>query len=224
MRFVCYPTLTFFAVLITGCATPPQKVFPPPTDYVPIERVQIASRFDTVEVTAATLGLEVNKCVPQLNGDSPSIQKHLKAFPNRNIMGFGHMSSANNFVLRQTTAVCLQKSSEKHPIFAAEVFLNTANPKGVPPDVVDDWYKQIALGIATKGVAKVAYVFANGNANTVSYWVETPHDIDLYYSSTFKKAGTWEKEKYDAQFSHPSMTGFSETKGRKAYLLAHRAL
>lgn len=228
MRVFRYSVLGLFAAFVTGCAVQPQKVFPPPADYVPIGKVQIESRFVTVEVTKETLGIEANKCVRPLNSNSQSIQKQLKDFPNKNMVIFGHASSANRFLLHQTTAVCLQKSSEKFPIFAAEAFFDTTNPKGVPPDVVDGWYKQIALLIATKGVAKVAYVFANGNAFSVSYWVEPPSESGLYYSSTFKKAGTWETEKLDAQFTHPTLTSLSETKRsnsfQKSNPLAHRFL
>jgi len=200
----------------------------PPSDFVPIGKVQIASRFITVDVTRETLGIEANKCIPQLNDDSQNIKKEVNDFPNKNIVGLSHASSANMFLMRQTKAVCLQRSSEQFPIFAAEALLETVNPKGVPPDVVDGWYKQIALLIATKGVAKVAYVYANGNANVVSYWVETTPAFGLYYSSTFNKVGTWETETFDAQFSHPSMSSISETKrsglSQKSYPMAHRTM
>lgn len=228
MRLFSYSIFSLLALTVAGCVSQPQRVFPPPTDYVPIKEVQIQSRFPTVEVTGDTLGVEANRCVPQLNGDTPSIRAKLKDFPNRNIVSFEHMSSANMFILRQTTAVCLQRSSEKFPIFASEAFLETANPKGVPPDVTEEWYKKIALLIASKGSAKIAYVFDNGNAFSVSYWVEVSPGFALDYSSVFRKAGTWEAERLDAQFSHPSMTSVAETKrsgsAQKIFPWAHRAM
>lgn len=214
-------------VFLAGCATSPtQKAFPPPVDYVPIDKVQITSRFDTVEVTPANLAIEARKCVPQLGADSQGIKKTIQEFPSRASVGLGHASSANLFLLNQTTAICLQRSSAKFPIFAAEAFIDTINPQGVPPDVVDDWYKQIALQIATKGMAKVAYAFDNGNAFIATYWVEMNQSIALSYSNIFKKAGAWETEKIDFKFTHPTLTSVSEVKrsrlSQKAQPLMHR--
>lgn len=205
-----------------------QTLAAPPADYVPIEKAQIASRFMTISITRENLAAEASKCIPQLNGDSETIKKAANNVPIQNVVGFSHLSSANLFLTRYTTAICLQKSSARFPIFAAEAFLETVNPKGVPPDVVDGWYKQIALLIATKGIAKVAYVYGNGNAFAVSYWVEPTSAFGLYYSSTFNKAGTWETGTFDARFSHPAMTSVSETQrsgvSQKTYPLAHRTL
>jgi hypothetical protein len=216
----------FLVACVTACTTPPQKYFPPPTDYVPIDQVQIPSRFDTVEITVNNFAIEAQKCVPQLMTDSQSIKNSLKNFPNTNIVNFGHASSANEFVLRKTTGFCMHRSSEKFPIFAAESFLETVNPEGVAPDITEEWYKQIALLIAQKGMAKVAYVMENGNAYLVTYWVQSSPASALIYSKLFQKAGTWEKEKLDVRFSYPTMATLSETKRngetKKYYPLAHR--
>lgn len=214
-------------MVLGGCAAPPRKVFAPPTDYVPIGQVQIQSRFDTVELTRENYGVEANRCVPQLDSNSQSIKKQLEKYPNKDIVGLGHASSSKLFVVHQTTAFCLHKSSEKLPILAAEAFINTVNPKGVPPDVLDGWYKRIAMTIATKGMAKVAYAFDNGNAYVTSYWVEASSQT-LSYSNSFRKAGTWEAEPVDARFTHPTLSSVAETKrggaGEKASLLGHRTL
>jgi hypothetical protein len=227
VNFAKYLAIAFCAASVIGCAeAPPKKEFARPDDYVPIGQVQIASRFETVDVTLDNLGSEAHKCVPQLDADSTNIKKERQHFPSKNILIFGHVSSANSFVVRKTIAVCIHESSEGFPIFAAEAFLETANPKGVPPDVIDSWNKQIALLIAAKGEAKIAYAMGNGNAFTVSYWVESSQKFGLSYSSVFKKTGDWENEKYDAQFSYPTMAGFSVVQrsgsSQKIYLLSHR--
>jgi hypothetical protein len=216
-----------FCAFVSGCATPPPKYFPPPSDYVPLDQIQIASRFDTVEVTPDTLGTEVVKCVPQMNPDSQGIKKVLQGFPSANINAFGHASSSRIFILHRTTGTCMQRSAAKFPIFAAEAFVGTVSPSGVPPDVVDGWYKQIAMQIARKGTAKVAFVFNNGNAFVANYWVEATADFSLYYSSAFRKAGTWETENFDARFSDSTLSSISETKtsgkAEKTYPFSHRS-
>ena len=221
-----YFAACFCILLFSGCTTPAQKTFTPRNDYVPISQIQIMSRFASVEVTPDNLGYEVRKCIPPANPASKDIKSTLEDFPNRNIIVFGHSNSSKQFVLHQTTGFCLEHSSEKYPIFAAEAFLMTVNPNGVPPDVTDNWYKQVALLIATKGMARVAYVFENGNAFVVSYWVEASSLYRLHYSSIFSRAGTWETQTIDARFSHPTLTSVSETKisgsSEKKYPLAHR--
>jgi hypothetical protein len=251
----------------TGRAVPPRKAPSSPKDYVPIDQVQIASRFASVEVTRESLENEINKCLYK-TGANPNTHSnaHSKAyedFPSDNFTKMTQSNSANAFLLRKTTAVCLQTSSEKFPIYAAEAFFETVNPEGVPPDVADGWYKQIALLIATKGEANVAYVLGNGNAFIASYWIEaipnfkrpqttkTPSSVhnmkgfpendpylsnffhkgfpfmdELYYSSVLTEKGSWETEKLDAKFSHPSMTSVTEIKrsglSKKSDPLMHR--
>lgn len=224
--FKCY-ALVYLAVFLAGCSDLPEKSFSPPSDYVPINQVQIASRFATVEVTRETLGLEVNKCIPSLDADSQSVRDLLQKFPNNDATTvIKHDRSSRYFLLHKTSAICLEQSTALLPIFAAEALLETANPIGVPPDVTDGWYKKIALLIATQGVAKVAYVYENGNAFKVSYWVNTTPPFGLLYSSEFKKSGAWETDNFDARFSYSTMTSFTVTKRsgseQKNYPLAHR--
>jgi hypothetical protein len=120
----------------------------------------------------------------------------------------------------------LRKSSEQFPIFAAEAFYETANPRGVPPDVAEGWYKQIAFLMAARGAVKVAYVFEKGNAIVVDYWVEPRKSYQLQYSGSFRKQGSWESENIDFRFSYPSMSSVGETKRGgatvKENLLSHR--
>jgi hypothetical protein len=219
----------FVSAMLVACTAPlpTPKYFPPPSDYVPIDQIRIASHFDTVEVTPDSLGQEVAKCIPQLDANSAGIKRILLSFPSPNINSFGHTSSSRILILHRTTGACVQRSAAKFPIFAAETFVETVNPTGVAPDIVDGWYKQIALQIAKKGTAKVAYAFANGNAFVANYWVETTPDFSLFYSSTFRKAGTWETENFDARFSDVTMTSVSETqisgRSQKSFPFAHRS-
>lgn len=206
---------------------PPKKV-PPPKDFVPISQVQITSRFNTAEVTREALQFEINKCIPQLDVTSKDIRERLKKFPSNDLWEVKHASSANIFLLHQKTAICLQKSSENFTIFSAEAFFNTVNPQGVPPEVTDQWYKKIALLIATKGVAEVAYVLGNGNAFSVRYWSEKSHPSGLFYSGVLKTAEAWEAKHFDTLFFHPKLMSVSITKragfNLKPNPLSHRSL
>lgn len=225
MLFLKHLVVCFCAVLLTGCAGSPPKA-PPPNDYVHITQVQITSRFNTVEVTRETLGFEVNKCIPQLEANSQGVIERLQEFPSNELWWVGQASSGNIFLLRKTTAVCLHKSSKEFVIFAVEAFDDTVNLEGVPPIVNDHWYKKIALLIATKGEAKVAYMIGNGKAFVARYWIQKPLEFGIFYSSDFKKTGEWEKEKFDIRFFHPSLVTVSETKryglSEKMDPLSHR--
>jgi len=211
MPYLKFSSAVFCAALLLGCAAPPQKIFTLPTDYVPIEQIEIKSRYDTTEVTRESLGHEVNKCAPQAGGDAQSIRHALQDFPNKNIVAFGQASTANVFILNRTTGFCLRRSTANFPIFAAESFIDTVNPKGVPADVVDGWYKQIAMLIATKGIANTAYLMGKGDAFITTYWTDVVPTFNLIYSTVFKKAGTWEADNLDVKFSHPTLTSVTET-------------
>lgn len=226
MRCSKFLPLACLATFLFGCATQSQKVFAPPSDYVPIGKIQISSKFQTIELTRETLAAEIKRCVPQISTNSEYVNRDISSFPSTNIALHGHASSASQFWVNRTTGMCLKVSSERFPVLAGEAFFDTVNPVGVPPDVTDGWYKQIALLIATKGAAKVAFTFKKGAAFVADYWVEPRQGHKLHYSSSYRKEGSWEFERVDLRFSHPSMSSISQTKRgnetAKVNLLSHR--
>lgn len=190
-----------------------QKYFAPPADYVPLDQIRIKPRFDTVLLTKENLAAEHEKCIPFIRANSESMDAAVKAFPRSNTTSaVSHASSSKKFIYRGSTGLCIEFSTNRYPIFAAETFIGTANPTGVPPDVTDDWYMKIAMKIAVNGRAKVVYAMDNGNAILASYWSDKPGDFALQYWSEFKKVGEWENTEVDYKFSHPALRGFSETK------------
>jgi hypothetical protein len=214
-------------MLVTACATQAPRTFPAPTDRIPLEQVVIDREFVRTPLTRESFGEEANKCVPPLNAQSSSVQTTLRDFPSRNIVSLGHVSSGSTFVVQQSTAICIRQSDQGHPIFAAEAFVDTVNPQGVPPDVRDAWYKQVAMSIASRGQARVAYTFPNGNAFVATYWVEPASKQTLNYTNEFKKQGEWEAGRFDMTFSHPALSAVSETmrgKQRRKHFAAERAL
>lgn len=215
-----------FVMVLTGCATPHRRTYLEPTDYVPIDEVVIQQKFDGINLNPENLFFEMSRCVPQLSVTSKNSLNIYRDFPTKSLHVLGHKSSGNLFLVKGVSGLCLKQSSEKFPVFAAEAFYETINPKGVPPDVVDTWYRQLAQLIARKGMAKIAYTYTNGNAAIASYWVESNPKSTLFYSSVFKRAGQWESESVDATFAHPSLTSITETKRgkstEKSYVLDHR--
>lgn len=192
---------------------PQQKSFAPPSDYVPLDQIRIKPRFESISLTKENLAAERSKCVPFSQANTESMDAAIRGFPRNNaIVAFGHASSSKKFIFRGSTGLCLEFSANRYPIYAAEAFIGTANPTGVPPDVTDDWYMKIAMKIATNGRAKVVYVTDKGTAFLVSYWCDQTGGFALEYWSEFKKAGEWENTEVDYTFSHPALRGFSETK------------
>lgn len=202
------------AVFLAGCVTTPTQNFAPPNDYVPLDRIQIQNQFQVVDVDAANLAIEAHRCVPQLNAESKNVaqQAGKLPLPRNTFLALGHASSASMLFIARSTATCIRQSTARYPIFAGEAFEVTVNPKGVPPNVTEGWYAQLAMRIAENGRVTVAYVFPNGNADIASYWVTSPNKNTLNYSNEFKKAGTWETGTYDYRFTNPGLAGVSTTK------------
>jgi hypothetical protein len=86
-----------------------------------------------------------------------------------------------------------------------EVVMNTAIPQGVPQDVKDNWYQEIAATISQKGSAKIAFVFA-GYALIVNYSVKSDFSRQLMYSSRYGNAGALKSENLDSKFTHASLS------------------
>lgn len=145
--------------LLAGCETTQPKQFAPPDDYVPLSALRIESKFQSAQVNAGNLAVEAAKCVPQVVASGTGVKDTAAKLPlpAGTTIGVGHLSSASQFQITRSTGICLRQSEARYTILAAEAFLDTVNPVGVPPDVLDDWYKQIAKSLAESGSAKVVY-------------------------------------------------------------------
>lgn len=212
MRIFKMFTYSICTTLLLACAAPQNKTFAPPTDFVPNNQITIPSKFKLVTLTKDNFFYEANKCVQSYNPDAAALRKVLDKFPSDDVMGAGHVRSSKTFIVHQTRGFCLERSASNFPILAAEAIDKTVNPQGAAPQITDNWNKQIAMLIAIKGTAKVAYTFSNGNAFIATYWVSSSNNTSLLYSSEFKKAGAWENEVLDRRFNHPTSTTVSETK------------
>lgn len=190
------------------------------------EILTIQSRFNVVEVTEKNIRREIQKCVPEIDRNAVTVSNIKAVLENSSIHRFRHSNLSNMFVVYKTSGVCLEKSAANYPVFAAEEFWETVNPGGVAPDVLDLWYKKIALQIANKGTATVVYTFGNGNAFIARYWADGESGFKLFYTSDFRKKGAWEKEKIDLKFYDPTMTGVSSVarndENKKNFPLHHK--
>lgn len=206
------PLLCLSALCCSGCVTTDQaQGGTPSSQFVPVDRVRIPQRFAVVEVNATNFGGEAHRCVPQLGPTSkPVVDQAAKLpLPRGTVVSLSNVDAANSLVIVGSRAICLQQSTARQPIFAAEIFTDTVNPSGVPPAVTDKWYADLAKRIAETGRATAAYVFPNGNAFIASYWIEPPLKTRVVYASEFKKAGTWETGTYDFRFVDPNITSVS---------------
>lgn len=183
--------------------------------------IDIPNTFTHILLTKQTVADEVAKCLPSVSQEM--VSNIAGKFPQSDSITTVQTKDGY-FVILNTNGYCIQKSSNDYPILAIEAFYNTANPsKEVPAEVTEKLYKKIAVLIAQKGTAKVAFVFTNGNAMIVDYSVK---DAYLLYPHHFKKSGEWESEKIDIKFNDKRMKTFHSTKydnqEQKKYLLAHR--
>jgi hypothetical protein len=176
------------------------------SDAVPLNTIKIQSHFDFVDVTPANFREVLLMCIPKLAANSKSLE-----LPRVNAANttYAISNSSRMFLLKNTSGLCVSRSSTNFPIFAGDAFMGTANPVGVPDDVADRWSKQLATLLAEKGVAGVAYTFSNGDASIVQYWVNPSAPLELNYTSQQKKAGEWESQELDARFSDAALTSLS---------------
>ena len=181
-------------------------------DYVPLDQIRIKQKFDTVLLTKENLAREKQKCLPFFQNNTDNMRYDVSDIPRNNaIVTVANPSSSKRFIYSGTTGLCLEFSANKFPIYAVETFIRTANPTGVPPDITNDWYMKIAMQIALKSKAKVAYITDKGAAYLVSYWSEQTGGFTLHYSWEFKKIGEWENTQVDYRFFDPRLRGLSVT-------------
>jgi hypothetical protein len=212
--------VSFATLLLLGCQTAPPRNFPPPQDYVPVSQITIPPKFTLAQLSKDNLDAEARRCVITLPQPATSVEnlKNRWPLPSNQSVAFGHASSASVYVVARGQGYCVRSSENKYPIIAAEGLNSTANPNGVPPDVLTGWHQKIAMQLAINGSAHVAYAGNNGNAFIVKYWfADQSPKYSLSYSNDFKRAGSWENEKYDFVFKDKDIQGFgvTERSGRK---------
>jgi hypothetical protein len=178
------------------------------TDVIPLKAIRIQSHFDTVEVTPANFREMLLQCIPQIGTNPNAI-----ALPPASVVNatYASASSSRIFLLKKSSGLCLYRSSTNFPIFAGDAFIATVNPVGVPDDVADRWNKQLATLVAQQGMARVAFIFNNGNAAMAKYWINPSTPLELNYTSQQKSAGEWESQELDARFSDAALTSVSLT-------------
>jgi hypothetical protein len=187
-------------------------------DAVPLKDIKIEPHFDFKSVDNTNFKEELLGCIP--NAPSNFANMPLTA---------GHSATYKNilspkiFFVKNGKAVCLNRSTAGFTIFAADAFLNTVNPMGVPEYVAMEWMTQIADLVARSGVAKVAYRFRNGNAMVSRYWVDPGKPEEINFSTVMKISTEWAEKDNDVTLEHLALTAVSsngtnaEGGGRKGF-------
>lgn len=230
MRATFCPSLfagVTFISLLTACAAPRPVV--PRIGYVPVAQIAVQSKFESQRLTLENFsGIAKNCMTTWPDSASQRITSDWKIpLPRGTVQTHSHNGHASYLLVAGELGICVQQSDEKHPILAAEALYKTANPGGVPLDVADQWYANIAREIARTGSATAIYKFNNGNAHVAKYWVDPniAAPTSLSYWSEFKRAGEWTTSAADQIFTHPALASVSVTeynKQRVKPLLSHR--
>jgi hypothetical protein len=199
-------------MVLVGCATNDMTPSRRAPDLVPVDQINVPARFETTALTALTISRAVQPCLPWLlTGEGPGLYKLVQDIERSKdgVVVYGHQNSGNFFVMHRELGFCVQRTTALLPILAAEALMDTAHPMGMPAGVLESWQKQIAQRLAVTGQVKVAYHFGNGNAYIVQHWlVSEGSRLRQKYSHVFKRAGEWEKDLIDLQFSHPQASSF----------------
>jgi hypothetical protein len=222
-------------LILLGCATMPnQAVRAPKVDLTPNSQIVIAAKFQVSPLHASTAHENISNCFPNRTNNPNFYQYSPERFPANRITILEASGSGNRFYAVAGQSFCVRSSASEYPILAAEAFYDTVEPDGVPIDVKDNWFSQIALQIALKGSVTVDYVFANGNAFRARYWAPLSvggqtinrQDSSIQYSVAFMKAGTWEANPSALRFSHVAMSSVKHVQNNNRFikfnLISHR--
>jgi hypothetical protein len=171
---------------------------------VALKDIKITSHFDFTEVSSINFRDALFACIPNY-ATKPSNVPLPESMPKAFNSSYTNTVAAPIFLLKGNQGLCLNRSVFGFPIFAADSFLLTDNPVGVPSSVADLWYQKIAENVAKQGSARVMYVFKNKNAIMVRYWVDPSKPIEINYQSEFKKVGGWEPKDVDFVFENEGL-------------------
>lgn len=213
---------------LAGCAASP--VEKAKSELIPASQIRIADRFDTREVNTINLAEVVVNCLPGAQNDSSNIQRIQEGLDEakKNIQIFGRWDSSRMFAVFKDQAWCMHRSEGGWPILAGEALQYTVDPVGPSKEVIEDWYRQIVLRLATVGEARVAYNMPNNShAVLVTYWISFSFPrIEINYRHQHRVRGTWENELLDLQFTHVQLQDIKTVKWGEGTIkhnpIAHR--
>ncbi len=197
IRYATPFKLAIASVFVVGCATTPST----------FEPSNMAEKFEVKNLTVNSIASEARACLGYeiQNQMLAAIQKD---FPVRSGFSIVRNPNSSQFVyFFASSMACIPLSKQGFPILAAEALTETVVPIGVPNDVKLDWDKKIVARIASRGTARVLYVYPNGNAQSAVYWVKPDEQGAIHYGTDFRRAGQFQAADYDFQFTHPSLSG-----------------
>lgn len=191
--------------------------------------MQLTGKFETVPLTRENFGATAKSCMPSWTerGTATVLGNWKLPLPRGTNVIHGHERDASYLLVTGNIGVCIALSEGKYPILAGEAFYKTVNPFGVPPDVSEGWYLQLAAAVARTGTASAIYKFSNGNAQISKYWVDpnVSAPSSLSYWTEFKRAGEWSATPSDIVLAHPALSSVSSTKYGSQFVkpfLSHR--
>ena len=193
-------------------------------NYVPIEKIEISNRLSISKLSQANFLEKLKGCtssyIPSMASHAIETFRELSEGKSRIHFGRASEESPTVFVVSGAIGTCVKFSENRFPIWAAEVFYESASPTGVPRQVTDAWYSLLAKDIALKGEAKAAYIFNTGRAVLVTYSVRKDAWIahGFLFKSEFKNIDSWVIEEGMHRFEHPQLDSLV-TRGGHKYIL-----
>ena len=148
--------LGLLGLFLGGCVTTSSSApssFASPTDYVPLDQIQIANRFDVAEINAANIGVEAYHCVPQLSAGSKNVSDTGAKLPLPRRHGPLAVPRQLREQFRHLGVEGDLHPSERCPLsnLRGRSVLGHGQFVSVPPTVTDGWYAQIAHRMAEAG-------------------------------------------------------------------------
>jgi hypothetical protein len=160
------------------------------TGYVPLSKVgqAILDKYQTASVDRAAFNTLVNQC---FNSVTPAQVDRFYSSLRMDQRYTNTLTVARNaglLIQNGGTTACIQQTESGFPVLAAESFVDTVTPEGVTPEVLNQWYRTLAVEITKNGRATAFFSFANGNGVLVNYTLNNRWP-ELMYATTFKRSG-----------------------------------
>jgi hypothetical protein len=180
---------------------------------VPISEIKIQKAFERTRLTKDNFSSFIASCIPtypESAKDKFLADWRLPLI--KSTMVLAHAQHTSFAQISGEWAVCVRESENKFPILPSEAFKNTANPTGISETQADEFYAKIAMMLAEKGFAEVAYILKQGNAYQVTYRVDRVDRGQLMFLETFRRKDHFQPPVGGLSFELPDGVRFSITR------------
>jgi hypothetical protein len=155
---------------------------------VPLENLVIPDTFVRQFVGADNLNSVIGACLPSV--PFPNAPARMLARPPGSVQTLSSPTVRSHLVIAGNQAVCIDDTTAGFPVLPVEAFERFVSFQGVPRVEQQQWFRQLANALATKGTVELWAANGSGGFHVISFGAVQLAKGQIFITRRFVAAGS----------------------------------